>query len=422
MNLMSTKVTSDNNSKNLYTFKRLDNEGCNYTTWAICCHMVLVSLDLWSVTNPGADTSIHPTPIPSSPSPSSKPKSETTSDPVAEWDRKNDHALTQIFLSIDDTPLQIINGNSTVREAWQALADHYCGVGALDATILSGCLHRFLLDDTKPLEPQINEMREMHSQLATLGDVLTDAKFAIVISDALPSSYDTLKTLTIAMVTDVSTLASNTLIAQILREEKRKNNQNTASALLAKPGKTPEKPSNSKLPNPKSKKGKGCPRCTNLKCKWQISHTIDQCWVEGGGAKGQQLPKPEKSQSGNGSTSKDSGKKKDGKVDLLLAHEHIAIADHICSFSSNWVVDSSASSHISANHDWFSSYSLLNPPCPIFLGDKCILHAIGQGQIEIVIRNDSDDHHAIVKDVLHCPQIRTNLLSVPHLTKLGAKV
>src|SRR5258708_31529952 len=157
MNLMSTKVTSDNNSKNLYTFKRLDNEGCNYTTWAICCRMVLISLDLWSVTNPGADTSICPTPIPSPPSPSSKLMSDTTLDPVAEWDRKNDHALSQIFLSIDDTLLWTINGKSTVREVWQALADHYCGIGALDATILSGHLHRFLLDDTKPLEPQINQ-------------------------------------------------------------------------------------------------------------------------------------------------------------------------------------------------------------------------------------------------------------------------
>ena len=119
--------------------------------------MVLISLDLWSVTNPGADTSICPTPIPSPPSPSSKLMSDTTLDPVAEWDRKNDHALSQIFLSIDDTLLWTINGKSTAREVWQALADHYCGIGALDATILSGHLHRFLLDDTKPLEPQINQ-------------------------------------------------------------------------------------------------------------------------------------------------------------------------------------------------------------------------------------------------------------------------
>ena len=91
------------------------------------------------------------------------------------------------------------------------------------------CLHHFQLDDSKPLEPQINQMSNMHSQLATMGDEITDAKFAVIISGALPSSYDTLKTMAIASVTDMSQLASNTLIQQILREEKCKGNQDSAA-------------------------------------------------------------------------------------------------------------------------------------------------------------------------------------------------
>jgi len=268
-------------------------------------------------------------------------------------------------------------------------------------------------------------MHEMCSQLTSLGDDMTDTKFALVISDALPSSYDILKTLTVAMVTDVSMLASNTLVTQILQEEKWKSNQNLSTALLAKSGKTSEKPSNSKPNSPntsKSKKGRTHPCCTNPKCPRQIGHTFEQCWAEGDGSKGKQPLKSRNSQLGSGSPSKDSGKKKDGKVDLLLAHEHAAVTDLIHSFPSEWVVDSGASSHICMNHDWFTSYSLLNPPHPILLGDKCVLHTIGQGQIEIVIHNDPDDHHAIIKDVLHCSQIGTNLLSVPHLTKLSAKV
>src|SRR6266436_6898640 len=149
MSTMSTNTSSDN-TKSLYNFKKLDNEGHNYSTWAIHHQMVLVGLSIWDVVNPASPSSVHPTPIPipSSPSSSAKPQSsDPTPDPIAEWDRKNDHALSQIFLSVDDTPLWTINGKSTVREVWQALADHYCGIGALDATILSGHLHRVLLDD-----------------------------------------------------------------------------------------------------------------------------------------------------------------------------------------------------------------------------------------------------------------------------------
>ncbi len=42
----------------------------------------------------------------------------------------------------------------------------------------------------------------------------------MAISEALPPSYDTLKTIAVANVTDTSTLATETLVAQILCEEK----------------------------------------------------------------------------------------------------------------------------------------------------------------------------------------------------------
>src|SRR5258705_8895575 len=135
------------------------------------------------------------------------------------------------------------------------------------------CLHRFQLDDSKPLESQINQMSDMRSQLATMGDEISDAKFAIIISGALPSLYDTLKTVAIASVTDMSQLMSDTLILQILREEKCKGNQDSTAALLAKQQKTPDKSPGLKQ-SQKSKKGKNRPCCTNLKCK-KIGHTIE---------------------------------------------------------------------------------------------------------------------------------------------------
>src|SRR5258708_5325829 len=147
MSTMTTDTSSDN-TKSLYNFKKLNNEGHNYSTWAIHCQMVLVGLGIWDVVNPASPSSVRPTPIPipSSPSSSAKPQSsDPTPNPIAKWDRKNDHALSQIFLSVNDTPLQTINGKSTVREAWQALTDCYYGIGALDASILSSRLHRFLL-------------------------------------------------------------------------------------------------------------------------------------------------------------------------------------------------------------------------------------------------------------------------------------
>jgi len=270
--------------------------------------------------------------------------------------------------------------------------------------------------------------------LASLGDVLTDAKFTMVISEALPPSYDTLKTLTMAMVTDALQITTNTLITQILREERQKENQYSMAALFAKPRRSSAKTTNS-IPNSnsnhnsnpnsksnclKSKKGKPRPCCTSPKCM-RIGHTIECCWAEGGGSEGQQPVIPGNSQPRNTSLAKDSGKK-DGKVAVLIAQDCAALAEHNHSHSFEWVVDSGASSHICVNHDWFSSYSVLNPPHPIILGDKCVIHAIGQGQIDITIQNSPDNWHATVQDVLHCPLIGTNLLSISHLTDINIEV
>ena len=51
----------------------------------------------------------------------------------------------------------------------------------------------------------------------------------MAISKALPPSYDTLKTIAVANVTDTSTLTTETLVAQILHKE---NESYTSLVLL----------------------------------------------------------------------------------------------------------------------------------------------------------------------------------------------
>src|SRR5260370_3133575 len=138
-------------------------------------------------------------------------------------------------------------------------------------------------------------MIDMHNQLITLGDEMTDAKFAMIISESPPPSYETLKMFTVTMITNASLLVSNTLVTQILREERWRENQHSTVALFAKPGRSSAKSTNS-IHNPNSnaksnclkpKKGRTHPHCTNPKCM-RIGHTIEHCWAKVGGLEGQQ--------------------------------------------------------------------------------------------------------------------------------------
>src|SRR5260370_36490301 len=151
--VMSTESTSDN--KSIHTIKKLENDGQNYSMWAMRCRMILIGLDIWDVINLTAQTSTHPTPLPTpaappatatstqatTPAPTQVLTSASVPDPISKWDHKNSKALAQISLSLDDTPLYIIYEKETTKDAWQSLADHYNGVGAQDALILTSHLH-----------------------------------------------------------------------------------------------------------------------------------------------------------------------------------------------------------------------------------------------------------------------------------------
>src|SRR5260370_33387808 len=68
---MSSQSTENNPKTN--AFKKLDNDGRNYSIWAPRCRMVLQGLELWAVVNPTAPTSVrpttHPAPVPASATP-----------------------------------------------------------------------------------------------------------------------------------------------------------------------------------------------------------------------------------------------------------------------------------------------------------------------------------------------------------------
>ena len=132
---MSSQSTENDPKTN--AFKKLDNNGRNYSIWAPRCCMVLQGLELWAIVNPTAPTSvqptIHPAPIPAPILASATPGmltpgtgSTPTSIPApvldaTEWDRRNMKALSLISTSIDDTPFHLISMKSTARDAWTTL-------------------------------------------------------------------------------------------------------------------------------------------------------------------------------------------------------------------------------------------------------------------------------------------------------------
>jgi len=94
---------------------------------------------------------------------------------------------------------------------------------------LIGELFRSTFSDDSPLEPQLNAMRHKAHVLSSLGLKLEDTLIAIAMVISLPESYSTLRT--ILMSTEDS-LSPDSVIAQVLIEEKSRRNPSQTALLV----------------------------------------------------------------------------------------------------------------------------------------------------------------------------------------------
>src|SRR5258708_4326027 len=95
--------------------------------------------------------------------------------------------------------------------------------------------------------------------------------------------------ITLTNISELSTLKTETLIGQILCEEKQKLNLDGDTAMLAKSSRPNHQDMQRTLaPMPRSNATNLQVQCTNPKCG-KPGHSFEQCWMEGSGSyKGRQ--------------------------------------------------------------------------------------------------------------------------------------
>ena len=84
--------------------------------------------------------------------------------------------------------------------------------------------------------------------------------------------------------------------------------------------------------------------------------------------------------------------------------------------AANWVADTGATRHMTPHHHWFVSYAPF--VTPIRLADNTVIHSTGVGTVRFQpLINGKPQHLLEFQDVLHVPDLRSNLLSVLYLVK-----
>jgi uncharacterized protein YukE len=109
--------------------------------------------------------------------------------------------------------------------------------------------------------------------------------------------------------------------------------------------------------------------------------------------------------------------KKDDDDDIIAA---VISEVNLVSDVEKWVVDSGATRHICANRTAFTSYTSVGvDEDQVYLGDSRTAAVNSKGKVILKLTSGKT---LVLSDVLHMPTIRTNLISVALLNKVGVKV
>lgn len=84
----------------------------------------------------------------------------------------------------------------------------------------------------------------------------------------------------------------------------------------------------------------------------------------------------------------------------------------------SWIIDSGATSHMTANKDIILDYDEFDEPHPIILGDGKPVAAYGEGRIPF----STDEFSGTLESVLWVPKLKENLFSVSRAMKQGCEI
>jgi len=92
------------------------------------------------------------------------------------------------------------------------------------------------------------------------------------------------------------------------------------------------------------------------------------------------------------------------------------------SLKAGWIIDSGASCNMCTHSNWFHHYSPLVNPMDVILGDDSAIQATGVSCISVCMHAEGKSLPAVLQDVLHVPELHSNLLLVSHFAKCGSEM
>ncbi|CCO37217.1 Retrovirus-related Pol polyprotein from transposon TNT 1-94 Includes: RecName: Full=Protease [Rhizoctonia solani AG-1 IB] len=293
---------------------------------------------------------------------------------MAKWKQRDDEAFLQITLNMEDSVMNNIVDTTSANKAWTRIVERWEGKGMQSLCFLYQQLMSTKIKEEEDLTTGFNLIKSTVSKIKTLRESISDFLLAQIIMNALPPSYAIVSTV-IQTSTQQAAITSNAVCEAALQEEEHWRKGGGITAMFAQLLKGKSMTKKSARNDPKGKKKDSGPPCANCS---KPSHTKQECWAKGGGAKGtgprqkrQNLKQSkDNSNESQANTSKGNSAKvavtdKSGNSSVGPKIYALTVSDKLSHNKNTWLLDLGALRHMTPNWHWFYTYQTLTPPIQI---------------------------------------------------------
>lgn len=358
--------------------------GDNYHTWCIRSRAILVQKRCWEAVEPGYGNNMN----------------------EAER-KKNDEALTLLFLIVEDTFLDDIGECIRARDAWNSLKEMHTKFGLLHVLQLMREFFNIVMKPNESVQAYLARLMDLHRKLSNGGYAFTDREVALVMLLGLPKAYESL---ILNFEKDEANLTTTFVKSRLLVEEKRiaRNESlskecheeqalHTKSFTYNQKKPAAEKPIKKYMPRKHNEEEIN--RRKNIKCfccgRW--GHISRNC---------------EEAKQQKQNTAKTAV---DVKTNIaLLADEDESRARNL------WILDSGATEHMTSDRRKFSN--LRHHASEVEVANSERINVSGVGDISFPIYEENEERNITIQNVLYVPKLGGNLLSIGRIEEKGLKV
>ena len=361
--------------------------GTNYRSWAFNIRLYLESMDLFEFADGSAES----------------PAEDASDEVRRKFNSRAKKAWTYICLAVEPEQQIHVRETTTAKEAWDALQGQFARKSLLQKVRLRQQYYscKFRVGDN--MLDHISNLKSLHDQLKEMGVNVDDKELAMTLLASLPEKYKPL--ITALDVVGEAELSYEKVKNMILNDEDRANDTkvHNEDAFTAQRGTSKQQSKRGHNNDNRNKSFQG--KCYHCQEK---GHFAKNC------------PRKTKNESGKTSQTGNGAARRAEEYSTHDEEEALATSTMNVIGSSEWIIDSGATQHMTFKRNNLDDYVEFKKPTVVNLGDNRSILAYGKGTYRVTAVVDDKLQKIALRDVLYLPELDKNLLSVHAMIKLGA--